>query len=185
MQIEASEKILYKDGIQDEYALAEKKLELLKREIAALEADKELISGDPSVARDRLLQKVKEDNARMSEVEKRIKEVDEEILKRRQYSDELSKEMNERKGEAGDPVKYEALFKRDAEVTEFVDRYPQMREKELAEHRKLQVCGVDSTCPNAERILPLFLSVLLRRFINQIVSLICTGINRITTGTYL
>ena len=40
-----------------------------------------------------------------------------------------------RRGEAGDSAKYEMLFKRDQEMTEFIDRFPDMRDKEVGEQR--------------------------------------------------
>jgi phage regulator Rha-like protein len=54
------------------------------------------------------------------------------------YSQEATAEIEERRGEAGDSSKYEMLFKRDQEMTEFIDRFNEMRDRESAERKRMQ-----------------------------------------------
>lgn len=44
---------------------------------------------------------------------------------------EVTAELEERRGEAGDSAKYELLFRRDQEMTEYIDRYPELKEREV------------------------------------------------------
>jgi hypothetical protein len=56
-----------------------------------------------------------------------------------QAAAELTAEIEGRRGEAGDANKYEVLFKRDQEMTEFIDRFPDMRDKEVSGQRGLRM----------------------------------------------
>jgi intraflagellar transport protein 74 len=44
---------------------------------------------------------------------------------------DLAADIDERKGDSGERDKYELLFKRDQEMTEFIDRFEETREKEV------------------------------------------------------
>lgn len=45
---------------------------------------------------------------------------------------ELTGDIEERRGEAGDSAKYELLFRRDQEMTEFIDRFEELKRKEVS-----------------------------------------------------
>jgi len=133
-----SEEALKRDRVRDEYASGEKRLSLLQAELTGLQDELATSRLDPSAAREKLLLKVKGENARMQAIDREMRAEEEAHESRRRTIAELDKEIEERKGEAGDTAKYEALFKRDAEMTEFIDRMPEVRDKEIAEQRRLQ-----------------------------------------------
>jgi intraflagellar transport protein 74 len=113
-------------------------LALLKRERDGL--DEELSNNrlDPADARERLLAKVKDDNARILALDKELKSLEEDIAAKKKISADLTADIEERKNDSGEREKYELLFKRDQEMTEFIDRFQETKEKELTEQRKLQ-----------------------------------------------
>jgi hypothetical protein len=67
---------------------------------------------DPAEARDKLLARVKEDNARIQVIDRALKLAEEDNAARRKAIQEATAEIEERRGEAGDSSKYEMLFKR-------------------------------------------------------------------------
>lgn len=136
--VEAAESAVRRDRVRDEYALLEKRAQLLGREREALEEEMAATRLDPAEARDRLLAKVKDDNARIQALERSLKAAEEKLAGQRKALAELSADIEERRGEASDSAKYELLFKRDQEMTEFIDRFEEMRDKELAEQRRTQ-----------------------------------------------
>jgi intraflagellar transport protein 74 len=136
-QVEASEAALKRDRVRDEYAILEKRVAYLKREKASLDEEMAATRLDPAQARERLLAKVKEDNVRMQVVDKELKQLEEENAARRKTIAELKADTDERRGEAGDSAKYELLFKRDQEMTEFIDRFDEMKDKEVSESAEL------------------------------------------------
>lgn len=69
---------------------------------------------DPAEARDKLLGKVKEDNARIQTIDRALKLAEDDNASKRRAIQEASAEIEERRGEAGDSSKYEMLFKRGA-----------------------------------------------------------------------
>lgn len=137
-QIEHAEVQLKQDRIRDEYALLEKRFNHLRKERVGLEEELANSRLDPAEARERLLAKVKEDNARVQTLDKQIKATEELIHQRKKAITDITVEIEERRGEAGDSAKYEMLFKRDQEMTEFIDRFPEMREREVSEQRRIQ-----------------------------------------------
>ena len=92
---------------------------------------------DPAAAREKLLARVKTDNARMQSLDRELKAAEETVALKKAAIAGLDKEAEERRGEAGDASKYEALFKKDAEMTEFIDAFPEAAAKEAAEQRRL------------------------------------------------
>jgi intraflagellar transport protein 74 len=136
--VEAAEEALRRERTRDEYAAGEKRLALLGSELASLQDELATSRLDPTAAREKLLAKVKGENARMQAIDRQVKEEEEGAAAGRRALAELDREIEERRGEAGDSAKYEALFKRDAEMTEFIDRFPEHREREVGEQRRLQ-----------------------------------------------
>ena len=115
-QVSEAEEALRRDKVRDEYASGEKRLTLLQAELSGLQDELATSKLDPSAAREKLLLKVKGENSRMQCIDREMKAEEEAQLSRRRTIAELDKEIEERKGEAGDTAKYEALFKRDAEM---------------------------------------------------------------------
>jgi len=90
-------------------------------------------------ARDRLLAKVKEDNSVIQNTEKRIREV----RKMQDNYEKQIKEMSSDNADAGrdaeqDKQKYEILYQRDKEMSEFIDNFESMRNTELNTIRALE-----------------------------------------------
>ena len=137
-QVSAAEEALRRDRVRDDYGVAEKRLASLAGELAALQEELSTSQLDPAAAREKLLARVKADNARMQAVEKQLRGEEEGLAAKRAALAELEREVEERRSEAGDSAKYEALFKRDAEMTEFIDRFGEAREREVAAQRRTQ-----------------------------------------------
>jgi len=137
-QVSAAEEMLKRDRVRDEYAVTEKRLASLGAELAALQEELSVSQLDPAAAREKLLVRVKTDNARMQAVEKQLRAEEEGVAAKRAALAELEREVEERRSEAGDSAKYEALFKKDAEMTEFIDRFEEVREREVGAQRRTQ-----------------------------------------------
>ena len=135
--VEEAEAALRREKGRDEHAAGEKRLALLSAELASLQDELATSKLDPTAAREKLLAKVKGENARMQAIDRQVKGEEEGLAAGRVALGELEREIEERRGEAGDSAKYEALFKRDAEMTEFIDRWPEHREREAGEQRRL------------------------------------------------
>lgn len=84
----------------------------LRREKATLDEEMSTTRLDPAEARDKLLARVKEDNARIQVIDRALKLAEEDNAARRKAIQEATAEIEERRGEAGDSSKYEMLFKR-------------------------------------------------------------------------
>merc|ERR1712196_501315 len=72
-------------------------------------------------ARDKLLNKVKEDNQIILKSERRKTELKKEI----------ENEMQERKAPQGELQKYEILYQKDKEMTEYIESFEENKEKEI------------------------------------------------------
>ncbi|KRX09335.1 hypothetical protein PPERSA_09219 [Pseudocohnilembus persalinus] len=82
-------------------------------------------------ARDRLLNRIKEDNQYITNTEKRIREIRKGIDNYEKRLRELSNESNSQQNSEEQKKKYEAIFEKDKEFTQFFDSYDQLRNKEL------------------------------------------------------
>ena len=49
---------------------------------------------------------------------------------------DLSEDITQREGKTQDSKKYEVLFQRDKEMSEFLERYPKMRSEQLRDQKK-------------------------------------------------
>ena len=137
-QVEHAEAELRRDRVRDEFAATEKRVSLLWRERTMLEEELGATRLDPAEAREKLLAKVKEDNARIQQLDRQLKAAEEAGAAKRRALAEVAAESEERRGEAGDNAKYEMLFRRDLEMTEFIDRFPEVKDKEVLEQRRVQ-----------------------------------------------
>jgi len=133
--IESAEEALRRDRSRDEHAALGRRVAALARERASLAGELEATRLDPAAAREALLGRVREDNARLAALDRQLAAAEDANAERRRAVAELAAEIEERRGEAGDSAKYEALFKRDQEMTEFIDRFPDTRAREAAEQR--------------------------------------------------
>ena len=131
------------DEINQKLAIAENRLrmdsqklkgQLLKEQIVELErkkADYEIQLNEANLsfpeARDRLLARMKEDNNFIVTNEKRVKEIKKNIDNYEKKLRELGEDSeNKKKGEE-EKKKYEVLFQKDKEMTEFIDSYDKTR----------------------------------------------------------
>lgn len=95
-------------------------------------------------ARDRLLAKVKEDNSVLQNTEKRIREVRKMQDNYEKQMKEMSSENDGDKNAEQDKQKYEILYQRDKEMTEFIDNFESLRNAELNQIRALEEAIVRS-----------------------------------------
>jgi intraflagellar transport protein 74 len=137
-QVEEAEAELKRDKVRDEYSLLEKRSAHFWKERSALEEELAATRLDPGAARDKLMSKVKEETARIQAIEKQIKATEDAKIQKKQFIADATSEIDDRRGEAGDNAKYEMLFKRDQEMTEFIDRFPEVKDKEVIEQRRIQ-----------------------------------------------
>jgi intraflagellar transport protein 74 len=91
-----------------------------------------------------MLDKVKTDNARIQELQRLAEEADRETEAKRRQAAEIAQEIEERRSEesrgasGGDSQKYEALFSRDQEMSQFLETFDDAVLKELEEQKKAQ-----------------------------------------------
>lgn len=81
-------------------------------------------------ARDRLMEKVKVDNAGIQSTEKRIRELKEYTLQLKKGLTDLENELEEKKAPQEDMQKYEILWQKDQEMQEFIDNFEGSKQKE-------------------------------------------------------
>ncbi len=82
-------------------------------------------------ARDRLLARIKEDNNFISNNEKRVREIRKNIDNYEKKLRELSNEDENKKKSEEEKKKYEVLFQKDKEMTEFINTYDSMRNSDI------------------------------------------------------
>eukprot|EP00520_Triparma_pacifica_P000984 CAMPEP_0118662112 /NCGR_PEP_ID=MMETSP0785-20121206/16645_1 /TAXON_ID=91992 /ORGANISM="Bolidomonas pacifica, Strain CCMP 1866" /LENGTH=557 /DNA_ID=CAMNT_0006555609 /DNA_START=46 /DNA_END=1716 /DNA_ORIENTATION=+ len=117
-------------GMREEYNSEERRANRIRKDLAQLEEDMEIAQMDPKDAHARLLDKVKEDNRKTTELENRSKEIDDEMKKGKRQIMELQNDLQER--ERGDKTKndshkYEKLFQRDNEMTSFLSNFDKQK----------------------------------------------------------
>ena len=137
-QIAGMEGALRKDRTRDEYARLMKELQKLRKEKAHVEVEAKAATMDPAEARAAMLAKVKEDTAKMNELKQATKRQREANEGARKQISELVSDINERLKEAGDSQKYEVLFQRDKEMSDFIDKFHEKKKRQLAEQAELE-----------------------------------------------
>merc|ERR1719326_1390119 len=139
VQIRALEDEIQNNTFRNEFAERTKKLARLKKETANLETDLESLLVDPAEARQKLLAKVKEANREIREVKLHAEVVIKENETLRSNLEGLTRDIEDRKGDGADnSKKYEVLFKRDKEMTDFIDKFPDEKNKELKSQSESQ-----------------------------------------------
>lgn len=139
-RMEEAETELRRDPWREQCAVLERKALTLRREQATLEEELGTSRLDPAAARERLMAKVKAESQRVQQLDAEIADVTAELERKRKTLEEVSAELEERKsGAAGDDsAKYEVLYKRDQEMTEFIDRFPELKARESAEQQRVR-----------------------------------------------
>jgi len=80
-KIHELESVVRGSGMREEYNNEERRSQRLRKDLAQLDEDMEIAQMDPKDAHARLLEKVKEDNRKTTELENRSKEIDDEMRK--------------------------------------------------------------------------------------------------------
>ena len=160
-RVKQGEMALENDHLREEYHQLSRQLDALLRDKGNLQTELEASKLDPAEARQRMLDKVKADNARIQELQRQAEEADREAESKRKQAVELAQELEERRAGAGagqasrglggnggfgggggaggdEGQKYEALFARDQEMTQFLQGFDEAVLKELEEHKKAQ-----------------------------------------------
>ncbi|CAD8054404.1 unnamed protein product [Paramecium sonneborni] len=82
-------------------------------------------------ARDRLLNKIKDDNAFIQNSEKRVRDIRRNIENYEKRLRELQTELEDKKSQEQDKQKYEILYQRDQEMTDYINNFDKTRQQEL------------------------------------------------------
>ncbi|CAE7438925.1 IFT74 [Symbiodinium sp. KB8] len=136
--IASAEAQLSADTHREEAALLERKLEHLRRDEEELAGELDSAALDPGAARSKLLGKVKADNAAIQEMDKELRTKREALARARATAKELREDVERRSGDGGEGQKYEALFAKDQQMTQFIDSFPAAKAKEEAAHAQAQ-----------------------------------------------
>eukprot|EP00743_Colponemidia_sp_Colp-15_P001360 GILK01001490.1.p1 GENE.GILK01001490.1~~GILK01001490.1.p1 ORF type:complete len:646 (+),score=138.74 GILK01001490.1:56-1993(+) len=89
-------------------------------------------------ARERLLAKVKEDNAEIAKGEQKALQLKGLIEKYKRQVNDMETDLEERKGEAGEVEKYTILFQKDQEMTNFIEKFEETKSQELAQKEEME-----------------------------------------------
>lgn len=131
VQIRSLEDEIQNNTFRNEFADRNKKFNRLKKETGNLEMDLESMLMDPAEARQKLLAKVKNTNQEVKELKLQCEVVIKENDSLRSNLEGLTRDIEDRKGDGADnSKKYEVLFKRDKEMTDFIDKFPEEKKKE-------------------------------------------------------
>ncbi|KAM3138162.1 hypothetical protein pb186bvf_009835 [Paramecium bursaria] len=82
-------------------------------------------------ARDKLLARIKDDNAYIQNAEKKVREIRRNIENYEKRLRELVVEAEDKKSQESDKQKYEILYQRDQEMTEYIKNFDKLRSQEL------------------------------------------------------
>ncbi|GMH77026.1 hypothetical protein TrRE_jg11742 [Triparma retinervis] len=126
-------------GMREEYNKEERRAQRIRKDLMHLEEDMEIAQMDPKDAHARLLDKVKEDNRKTTELENRSKEIDTEMKKGKRQIAELQTDLQEReRGDKSknDTHKYEKLFQRDNEMTTFLANFDKEKESTVQDQER-------------------------------------------------
>jgi len=121
---------------RNEFLNAERKLASMLKEREAMKQENESLSMDPETARTHLLQKVKTISNLIKETEKKAEEQETTNENAQRALDELTTDIEERKGESNDSKKYEVLFQRDKEMSDFIENFDETRQAQIEDQDK-------------------------------------------------
>lgn len=139
-QIRHHELELAQDTNRDEYHQLTKHAERLAVERDSLLEEKETCNMDPAQAREKLLSKVKADKQRIADLDRELESIEKRNANLRKRRNDLQQEIEDRKSSKGsnDAEKYETLFQRDQEMTQFIEKFEETKTKELETQRQTQ-----------------------------------------------
>lgn len=109
---------------------------LLQRQLQSLMEEQEISRLEPGEMQQRMLAKVKADNARAAALDEEIKQLRDESRRQEQTVSELKAEVSN--GGKSDKDKYEKLYQRDREMTEFIDGFDETKKAILNEQKEAQ-----------------------------------------------
>lgn len=121
-----------------EYKELDKKIVKLRRERESLQQDVDISGMDPKAARERLMTKVKLDQDRSKDLDRRMGDLATQMDRMRRRADELDSDMkSDRKGGV-DASKVEVLQKRDMEMSAFIDKFEVTKQAALQAQMEAQ-----------------------------------------------
>jgi intraflagellar transport protein 74 len=98
-----------------------------------LEAQIEEAKLPPAEARKRLLKRVKTDNSAIKTLDKRLIKLRKLIENYKKDIKDMSEDLNNKKGEEAQKKKYDILYKKDKEMTNYIESFEDNRQRELKE----------------------------------------------------
>ena len=138
-QIHFHEGQLQEDRYRDEHHKLERMKVRLTEERESLKEEEEASKLDPAEAREKLLAKVKASNAKIASLDTHVRALTQENKEYRNSLHDLENELEARNNGQNDKQKYEVLFQRDQDMTQYIDKFPATRQKELDAQKKAQV----------------------------------------------
>ena len=111
----------------------------LTEERQSLIEEEEASHLDPETAREKLLAKVKATNAKISKLDDHVKALKSENKGLRGSLSDLEQELEAWNNGENTQKKYETLFQRDQDMTQYIDKFPATKKKELDLIKKHQV----------------------------------------------
>ncbi|KAG7395150.1 Intraflagellar transport protein 74 [Phytophthora boehmeriae] len=136
--IHQKEAELSSDRYRDEYEALERQVRRLQKERDAAADDAKTAQMDPAEARAVLLAKVKDDKSKMEALEGVLQESTAEKQELSKALADLQSDLDERASGSDPAHKYEALFAKDKEMTEFLEQFPAKKEAESQSQRAAQ-----------------------------------------------
>ncbi|KAF4318181.1 hypothetical protein BBO99_00007432 [Phytophthora kernoviae] len=136
--IHQKEAELSSDRYRDEYEALERQVRRLQKERDAAAEDAKTAQMDPAEARAVLLAKVKDDKSKMEALEGVLQEAAAEKQELNKALADLQSDLDERASGSDPAHKYEALFAKDKEMTEFLELFPAKKEAEVQSQRAAQ-----------------------------------------------
>merc|ERR1719398_295142 len=88
--------------------------------------------------RELLVAKVKAENAEITAAEKTFGELKKELQRYKKQAQEMETDINERKGESTDQHKYEILFSKDQEMSQFIEGFDEAKKEEEEQMQQKQ-----------------------------------------------
>lgn len=138
-QILYLEQQLQEDRYREEHHRLTKMRERLTEERQTLIEEEEASHLDPATAREKLLGKVKQTNAKIATLDEHLKALTGENKTLRSTKADLEQEMEAKNNGENTQKKYETLFQRDQDMTQYIDKFPATKQKELDMIKKHQV----------------------------------------------
>jgi len=113
-----------------DYRLLEEQALKLQKVLQGLEEELEVSKLEPDEMQKRMLAKVRADNAQAQGVDERVRVLAEECRKAELTSEELSAELSDRaQGGNSEKDKYEKLYARDREMSEFIEQFESSKQE--------------------------------------------------------